>query len=227
MNYITYDIETVANDRAHLYYQTKSYTAPSNYKDKAKIEDYILEARQKDIDKAALTWWTGRIVCIGVEVVNSGEKNCFIGENEREILIQFNKWVKDQETKVVDKDYRDIEITHHLRNTLIGKNSDDFDYGFFVGRSLYQNIGLTPYFRRKQYITDINTIFSYSRSSAQIGRLSDYAWGLNIDGKNGDGSQVAELYKAGDWESIKKYCLQDTAIVTEVMKRYLKEFTPV
>jgi len=217
---LAWDIETIKNDRAKDYYLQKSYKAPSNYKDDAKKDAFIQAARQKDIDKAALYWWTGQIICITAIEIETGKDHTFSGPNERDVLSGFfgllNGYVYRDPT---GKNYDET-----INVTLIGKSSELFDRPYTIGRAMYQNIGLPRCLQDKRPITDVNHMFSRSSACQQVGRLSDYAWGLNIDGKLSHGSEVQEMYDNDDWDAINKYCLQDSAIVAEMVRRYTKEF---
>lgn len=220
MKELAWDIETVRNERAKEYYLQKNYTAPSNYKDEAKIDAYIQAARQKDIDKAALFWWTGQIVCISTYDLDTDHVQTFVGDNEKELLTKF--FTHLQSFDYTDPNGQLWEGTDSV--TLIGKSSEMFDRPYVIGRALYQNIGLPKCLQQKRPVWDINHIFSRSSACQQVSKLSDYAWGLNIDGKIAHGSEVQAMYDEGKFDDIAKYCAQDTAIVAEMRKRYKKEF---
>ncbi len=220
MTYLAWDIETVKNERAKDYYLQKTYAAPSNYKDAEKIEQAINKARQKDIDKAALSWWTGQIVCISAIDIKEGKEHTFSGPNEREVLTEFFKLLNTYSYT----DPNGVQYADTNSVTLIGKSSDSFDKPFTVGRALYQNIGLPQALRSRRPISDVDHMFSFSSACQQRGKLSDYAFGLNIDGKLSDGGKVQDMYDADEWDAINKYCLQDSAIVAEMVRRYTKEF---
>lgn len=205
------DIETVPADNHEDYYKGKKYKAPSNYKDPAKIEDYINSARLSDMEGAGLHWWTGKIICIcGTDAV-TGESYNFYGENEKEILTKFF----------------DVVLKNNY-TTFIGKNSSTFDMPFIVGRALHHDTGLPPALFNRS-IRDIDHVFSYSSQCAQRSSLADYAWGLGIQGKSGHGSEVHGMYlmsklNEGEWDNIVSYCKNDVAIVVEMFRRYCKQY---
>lgn len=214
-NIIIYDIETVPSPEAKDYFAKKRYEAPKNWKDPAKIEAYVMEARHEDMQKAALRWWTGQIVCISVKSLTANWKpKTFIGPDEKAILKGFFTLLEDEKTQV----------------SLIGKNGDTFDRPFILGRALRHSTGVPQSLRPWRPVEDINHIFGFSARCDQIGKLEDYAFGLGIKGKGGHGSDIAtwhsqaELGDPKGWEKIATYCAQDVDITAEIMKRWLLPF---
>lgn len=216
--FVIIDIETVENDRAKELYSRKKYEADGRLKDPLKIEQSIMEKRQKDLDKSPLYWWTGKVICICANVLGANEKaKTFIGDDERELFHQFFGWLSD-----LQKRWQGF--------TLIAKSGDYFDIPFLTGRCLALDLGVPNVLRGTRGISDIDHIFSWSSQCDQRSSLDNYAFGLNIAGKNGHGSDVAPLYnmiQMGDtdqWKKIADYCAQDTNIATEILRRYLKQY---
>lgn len=214
-NIITWDIETVANPRASLFFQNKRYKAPANWKDKDKIEAHILEQRHEDMQKAALRWWTGQIVCITMRPLRGHwNRKTVFGGDEAALLRQ----VFDILSAEKDKPH------------LLGKNGDTFDRPYTIGRALALNLGIPDLFRPYRPIEDINHIFGFSARCDQVGKLDDYAFGLGIQGKTGHGTDVqgwfnqAELGDESAWKKIAHYCADDDDIVHEMLRRWLKPY---
>lgn len=204
MSYIFYDIETVKNERADSYFATKQYEPAANLKDPAKIEASIAEKRAKDLEKAPLHWWTGKVVCIGA--IHGDECLTFSGEDEAVNLAKFFDWALD------------------IDCPLIGKSGDYFDMPFIVGRCLANDMGIPGFLRPGRSIQDVDQIFSFSSHCDQRSNLANYAFGLGIQGKTGHGSDVAAMYEAKEWEKLETYCIRDVEIVAEMMKRWLKPY---
>lgn len=205
------DIETVPADNHEQFYKQKKYHAPSNYKDQAKIESYINEARLSDMEKAGLHWWTGKIICISAYDIVNDKMHTFYGENEKDVLCKFFDLLNAERV-----------------NTLIGKNNSTFDIPFVIGRALHHDTGIPTCLQIKS-IRDIDHVFSFSSQCDQRTSLANYAWGLGIDGKSGHGSEVYSMYLAtklndGEWDTISKYCQQDVKIVSEMYRRYCKQY---
>lgn len=203
---IAYDIETAASGMAKLYYAQKVYKPKANLKDPVKIEADLLEKRAKDESKAALRWWTSQVIC--VSVVFKGQPFVWSGVDEREVLKTF------------------FDFMDPIEATLVGKGSRDFDLPMLVGRCLALDMGVPNCLRKHRHpLEDVDHIFSYRPlQNEQCGKLSDYAWGLGIDGKLSAGSEVAAMYEQGRWEELQNYCIQDSVIVDEMVRRYQKEY---
>lgn len=210
---IVLDIETVANKNAEKWFSMKKYSAPKNYKDEKKINQNILEQKAKDLEKAGLHWWTGQVICIVTFNLDTGEFKTFSNKDEKKLLIDFQN--------EFDQGFPEF----------IGKHSDFFDLPFLRGRILAHDLGLISALKNNQRtLRDVNHIFSYSTSCAQISTLEAYAFGLGILGKTMQANKVQAMYKdylLGNhkaMQEIEAYCKQDVAITATLLKRYLKVF---
>lgn len=208
-NLMAFDIETVKNSKADEYYKQKKYYAPSNYKDEKKKEAYIDQEMHKDKSKAALTWWTGKVICICSWNQKDGKKG----------------WHGDDEQKLLEDFFSYLNLNPHL--TLVGKSSKDFDIPFLVGRALALNIPTPTQLRTNMWkdLVDVDEMFSFSRQCGQVSSLNNYAWGLGIDPKTGSGRDVADMYTSTliepeEWNKIEDYCHNDVRIVQEMLNRY-------
>jgi predicted PolB exonuclease-like 3'-5' exonuclease len=204
---IAFDIETVKNEKADEYFaEHKSYSAPANYTDPVKIEKYIEKAREKDANKAGLTWFTGKVCCVCMEDVESGKKWGIYSTNEKEVL--------EATTEILDK---------HINKDLIGKSSADFDVPFLIGRYLVNEVR-APLILNPSKAQDVDNYFSRSRSCGQRSKLDTYAFALDLPMKPFDGSKVQGMYDEGKLEEIKDYCEHDVHIVAEMVRRWTKVF---
>lgn len=217
MNYAVIDLETTANDQAPLYYKDKVYKAPANYKDPAKIEAYQLERRHEDQERAALTWWTGKIICATIRSLSGRfTTKTWVGDNELAILVPLLDLIAEQGEQI----------------QIIGMCADTFDRPFLIGRCMAHDLGVPPGLKTYRPIGDVNDIFGFSHAAGQRGSLSDYAFGLQIAGKTGRGSDIAGWYNeallgnAQRWQDIAKYNVQDVDIVAEMLTRYHKAYVP-
>lgn len=231
--YFIYDIETAANGLAESYFAKKEYAPDSalNGLDEpptkitelkndelritrlaewresqaAKIQGSIDAKRRADQDKAALHWWTGKVICICTRN-ERGDEHTFQDESECVIISDFFRYLKSREHRA------------------IGKSSNDFDRPFLIGRALHHDIGIPAQWRPNYPIDDVNQIFSNRTSSSQISSLANYAWGLCLEEKKGLGSDVADWYKAGNHQQIAEYCRHDVALTAEIFRRYEVDF---
>lgn len=200
-----FDIETVANERAAAYFANKVYEPAANLKDPIKIAQSIEEKKLKDIDKAALHWWTGKVICLSAKSLSSDDAGTFSGSDEKANLLAF--------FGAIASDAR-----------VIGKNGDSFDIPFLVGRCLYYDIGIHDCLRSYRDIQDVDHMFGFSSASDQRSTLANYAFGLGIEGKTSHGAEVAGLYAEERWNEIRQYCAQDVEIVAEMVRRWQKPF---
>lgn len=199
------DVETVANDRAEAYFLSKHYEAPANYKDPEKIAQAIAEKRARDFERSGLLWWTARIICVSAYRPLTEEQRSFFGDDERAVLSDLFSWFPEG-------------------CQAIGKSFEHFDAPMLIGRSIALDLGVPNFLRSKRMIGDVDHIFSFQASCDQRGKLSDYAFGMGIDGKLGHGSEVAGMHAEGRWHDIERYCRQDVAITAELLRRWCKRF---
>ncbi len=203
---IAFDIETCKNDMADEYFEKhKAYYAPPNYTDPTKIKAYIEKARVKDATMAGLKWYTGKVCCICMEDVKTGEKWGVYSANEKEVL--------DETTKI---------LNGHINKTLIGKSSVDFDVPFLIGRYLVNAIRAPMILNHKA--EDVDNFFSRSRSCGQRSKLDTYAFALGLPLKTMSGDKVQGMYDEGKLDEIKEYCEHDVYIVAEMVRRHSKVF---
>jgi DNA polymerase elongation subunit (family B) len=209
MGLIAFDIETVVSDEGRKIIESANVSAPSNYKDQVKIDAYVEEKRKELLEKAALYWWTGKIVCISLWDVDSNIPWAMVSDNESELLRSFFSYLS--------------EFPNHR---LIGKNSDEFDSPWIRGRAMRHDLGIPKHFRLPHAFGDVQKIFGYNRSASQVTSLKNMGEALQLNTrKSGDGSDVAELWRYGQHEELKAYCLDDTRMVAEIWRRYEKEFS--
>jgi len=206
--YLFIDIETIASPSANEMFSAREYAAPSNYKDAEKIAANIAEQRKKDIERAALHWTTGQIVCISAVGDWLAKAYVWFGMDEKKILLDFFEFLGNQ-----------------INYSLCGKGVKNFDLPFIIGRTMANNLIIPRSMRAIATLNDIDEIFGYSQHSGQRASLSDYAFALGIKGKtNGiSGGDVAGLVKEEQWELLTQYCAHDSEIAAEIMKKYLKD----
>lgn len=133
--WVCFDIETAPLVNARDFIDPPDLDgieAPANYKDPAKIEQYIADARSKRLDKhvrdcaekAALDWNVGQIVAIGLQTESMVRPQVAIADShkrEREILF----WLWE---------------TVSSRRPVIGFNIRSFDVPYCVQRSRLLNL---------------------------------------------------------------------------------------
>jgi predicted PolB exonuclease-like 3'-5' exonuclease len=114
------------------------------------------------------------------------------------------------------------------RPHLVTYNGRSFDLPVIALRCLRHGVPLRFFFQDRDYryrFSDTGHLDLYDflseHGAAKVGSLDAVAHVIGLPGKVGvDGSQVEGLYKAGQLESIKKYCLTDVAQTAFVLLRY-------
>jgi len=255
MPFLVIDIETVANEHAPKYFASKRYTPASKLAEidsppkaitglkneelreerltlwrleqQQKLDDSVNEQRARDFDKAALKWWTGKVICIcGYNMATDEESKFTNLGDERALLNDFFNFLEKGYSYSVP--VKEIEQSGTHPYQLIGKETKDFDLPYLRGRAIALNTGVPDTLRvyNEQRLQDINDLLGFSSTRSQRGRLNDYAWGIQMAGKLRDGGDVASMYDDGAAQEIEDYCMQDVYIPTEILRRYLKPFLP-
>jgi len=211
---IAVDIETVASPKGLMIIEKTEFKAASNVKDPAKKEAQISEKKAKAIDRAALSWWTGKAICISAVGVDNDISKVWYGDDESEVLGGFFDFLAEMNT--------------HTQLTLTGKNSMNFDFPYLIGRAIELELGIPSALRattnqRMDMPNDVDHIFGRSSRCEQSTSLANYGYAIGIP-KTGSGGDVAGMYKEGMWDEISKYCTQDSMIVAEMLRRYSKVY---
>jgi hypothetical protein len=228
------DIETVpAQDpdaiimlRAEADEEKLLIKAPSNYKDEAKIKEYIL-AKQIEIDtafeeryrKTSFDGAYGQIACIGYAIDDEPAKSVWsAGWNQMEgdVLADFYRILNDR-----------INSNSQMRPTFIGHNLIGFDLRFIHQRSVMLGVKPPSFipFKAKPWDT---TVFDTMIDWAGVGNRVSLAklckvFGLDAKGseigEEIDGSKVWDFVKDGRIEDVAKYCEGDVERTRQVYKR--------
>ena len=244
MIYILFDIETVATTRARDFVRDKVYDLPKNLlstsdmpstiksikdpvrrsdrhktwqeEQREKIKRWVSLSQMKDLEKAALYWWSSKVISIAWLHVHSES-----GET-----VSHGSAVSEVEENVICGFY-DAGVNSPYEITgVIGKNSKNFDIPYLVGRSLALNLGIPNFLRaRLSGLGDIDEVFgSLSARNSQITTLANYAFGLGIEGKSASGNEVESMYKRGDLEAIRRYNIDDVKILAEMFRRWSRRY---
>jgi len=214
-NTIVFDIETIRNDKSMEYLEKhKKWKAKGNIKDPDKKLKDIKDQQENLASKAALHWWLGSIICIGIYHVEKDRYQEFYGHDEKKVLSEFFNY---------------LEI--HQGVELIGKSSKQFDIPYTIGRAIANDIGIPRalIMNKHRRIVDVDEIFSFSSQSSQTGSLNDYAWGMGITMKCGSGEHMQDMYNQTllddtKFQDIAKYCRGDVEITKELLRRYKKPY---
>lgn len=131
---IFFDIETGPTDDVHLI--KPSFTAPSNWKDPAKIERYIVEKEGEWLDKAALNPLSGEIVAFGFRFKGVSYSLLSGGTPPPEALLLMGITELSQRAG---------------QRTWVGHNSKDFDLPFICRRMFKHGFKIPGGWRSDRY----------------------------------------------------------------------------
>ncbi len=189
--------------------------APSNYKDEAKIAEYIA-AKCAEVDaaidekyrKTALDGTYGEICVIGIAVDDNDPVTLSMGD-EAAILINFNRALQDA-------------FEPNDRMKWIGHNLVNFDLPFLQKRfiingikpSLHIPFNTRPY---SEFVFDTMNQWAGYGNRISLDRL---ARALGFGGKGDfDGSMVWDAVRNGEIERVAQYCADDVLLTRDIYKR--------
>ena len=155
--------------------------------------------------KGALDALTGRIVCVGL-LFDDGKtqvEQALLEEDERDLLVKIWGLLKPTDA-------------------IVGHNVLEFDLPFIRQRSWIQNIRPSRAVDlRKFYTVDvIDTMQLWTNWGFKKGvSLDNLAQALGMGQKTGHGTDVAHWWAGREFESIKKYCMEDVRLTHRVYQR--------
>ena len=191
------DVETVAIKDVETYLEPVS--APSNYKDEAKIAAYIAEETKRQAEKAALDIDLARIVCLGWQ----------LGEESGHWII------KDEiaEQTILAEFWRQFWPVYVPGYTIaVTFNGLNYDLPLLLRRSLYLGVP-APKLQLERFkhadAIDLMAILSMDGRLKMHGlRFYCQRFGIPVDDES-VGADIAGLVAAGDWAAVEKHCTAD------------------
>jgi predicted PolB exonuclease-like 3'-5' exonuclease len=231
---IYFDIETIPaqkeSDIAYLREESDreiaAIKAPSNYKDEAKIAEYIAAKRvevEASFDdryrKTSFDGAMGQVVCISY-AIDDGEP----------VNLYSSNWEKG-EPEVIKSFYDCVKMSYNpssqQRPVFIGHNIINFDLRFLFQRSVM--LGIKPPlivpFKAKPWdenVFDTMTAWAGVGNRVSLAKLCS-VFGLDAKGTEIgdeiDGSKVWDFVKSGRIEDVAKYCGGDVARTRAIHKR--------
>lgn len=153
-----------------------------------------------DIETTSLNPWEGRIICIGLKDIQSGDAIVFQDDHEYTMLMRFFEY-----------------FNRRKFNEIIGFNID-FDLRFLTAKALkYKITSANGFFTATS--TDVMAILNrYKRlnSTFRWGTLDEWSRFLLGKGKTINGASIPELYRQRRIEEIVKYNENDVEITYEL-----------
>lgn len=199
------DVETIAIPDVETYIEPA--TAPANYKDPEKIKAYELEARNKQVERAALDIDLAQIVGIGIWTDGLDAPRVeLVGDlgvpSEKDLLERFWASVRSEGMP------------------LVTYNGLGYDVPLLMRRSLYLGIPCPQIqvdrFKHPQVI-DLMQILSYDGKLPNKS-LSFYAnrFGLKTPEPDMGGQDIAAAWLTGDKEAVRRKCALDVEMTTKL-----------
>jgi len=207
-----------------------SVTAPSNYKDEAKIAEYIngkreaimagVDAEVQDmIDKTSFSGLYGNIACVAWAWDDEPVTSSLVGDGEKAVI---NRFYSDIEART--------KLNYHGGSSstglvLAGFNIVGFDMPFLRHRSIILGIkppaALMAAFKAKPWDECVkDSMLIWSPDTQKRVSMDNLAKALGMQGKQGfDGSMVAAAWAAGEHEKVISYCRDDVELDRAIYKR--------
>lgn len=216
-NVLFLDIETLpGTEKPSL----EEIEAPKNYKDVSKIQAYKEEKQEEIYRQQALNSMKGQLLCIGWAFNEDPVQVSLIGldvMDEPELIACFGNAVLSWEG--------------YLNNLFwCGHNLRSFDLSWIWRKSLqYGETLLAKTIPRQKWSKQLlDTMDLWAADFKDHVSLSDIAKFLGLEGKQEgmNGSQVYDLWQAGELEKIRDYCKQDVELTRQVYKAIV-EYQPI
>lgn len=201
MSNLFIDIETVPCGEMPCLDDIK---APANYKDEAKILEWKKANQLEVYKKQALDSMKGQIICIGYALDDDDPTT--IEEHNEELILRL---------LLHDLLYRDWSI--HM---LVGWNIINFDIPWLWRKAIQYNLPdlrrILPHGNPKLCI-DLMKV--WAANYKDYVSLSDCAKFLGIEHDGGNGSEIYDLWQAGDLDAIAEHCKRDINTTREIYRR--------
>jgi predicted PolB exonuclease-like 3'-5' exonuclease len=198
---IIFDIETGPLDEWEVAHLMPQFSAPSNYKDEAKIAASIEEQRKTWLEKRALSASTGQVIAIGIREDGEFSYLTNIG-GEADMLRHW--WAIIAENGVITQ-------------KIVGFNSNRFDLPFLIRRSWKLRVEIPATILSGRYLNnyciDLMELWQCGDRQASIS-LDSLAKFLGVGAKNGDGAFFHELWET-DRDAALAY-LENDLLLTEL-----------
>lgn len=226
----TNDPQVIADLRKDAEAEKAAVKAPSNYKDEAKIAEFVAAKHaeinagiEERIAKTSFSGLEGRIACISWQI-DDGEPFATSAEfTERQVIQQFYASVEALSHRPRH------EGTYQIETSFVGHNIASFDLPFLKHRSII--LGVTPpqifrkAFAAKPWDSIIqDTMLLWSSDPHKRGSMDRLCRAFGIPGKGDfDGSMVASTWPT-DPQKVIDYCKDDVRRTWEVYKRITFQF---
>jgi uncharacterized protein YprB with RNaseH-like and TPR domain len=192
------DIETVGLPDAKEF--AEPIAAPSNYKDPAKIAEYIAKAEADQITKAGLDLDLCRVVAIGLQYERDATPTILMAKDEAD-----EPAMLDELWAVLLKDKHPV---------LVGFNHIGFDLPVLIRRCQYLGVSYPHLVLDKFRTPHIDLMHKLTWNGLVRARsLKFYArrFGIRFDDAV-SGADIGSLVAAGEWDKVQAHVASDVAL---------------
>lgn len=197
------DIETRTSvgDEMREYLEVK-ISAPSNYRDEAKIRAYIDEKRAAIYERAALSPLTAEVAVVGLAWRAQGATawGCEVldaRDGETALLIQL-----------------DERMTRLDPRRIITYNGQRFDLAFLAARYAIRDLACHPWPSGRDF-----RHVDLFRVLGEQGSLDQWAIAIGMPTKKIPSAEMPALIAAGDWDAVREHCLADVRVTAALYER--------
>ena len=205
---IIFDIETgPSNDHLLMESLKPDFTAPSNWKDPAKIEKYIAEKEEEWLEKAALNPLTGGIVAFGFRF--KGTNYSILGGGSPPPEVHILQGIKELAQRAGQRPW-------------VGHNIKDFDLPFICRRMLKWGFSLPLGWRNDRWWS---SFFEDTKEMWSFGKFGDFisldrlAKFFGQEGKLGKSGKDFSMRLLVDPDEAYAYVAKDLELSEYVYKR--------
>ena len=199
---IIFDIETIpAHSTSSEFYkqQVEKISPPGNYKDPVKISDWM-ETKASGLHAGmALKPGQAQIVCICAYDVEQADNFSAVGELEKDILEQFARWLAPKP----------------MTQSLAGYNVVGFDIPILSAAYISQEIPVPS--KLAWALGHPFENIDLMRMFPNAGGLQTFASALGLTVTTHNGSEVAQLAAANNWEAIQDLCMEDVQLCRDIL----------
>lgn len=214
------DIETIPSQSPEVHARiAETITPPANYKKADTISQWEIEQKpamvKEAIAKTSFDGSVGHICCVG-----------WAYGDRPPLSMVWRGAPQDAEHNPIVAFLNDVgawlEDNHNRYPTIIGHNVVNFDIRFLWQRAIILGIRMPSWFPRDPKpwgndVFDTMTAFAGQRGTIGMDRL---CLALGMDGKGEiDGSMIADLWAAGEYEKISAYCRADVERTRAIHRR--------
>jgi len=179
-----------------------------NLKDPEKIEAKIKKAREEFVNRAALSWLTGRITCI-----------CLYNEEQSIPLYIGNGEGMDDEEGILRAFW-----AIYAGRRFVTYNGYSFDMQFIIMRSLVLGLGVDIELRGRKHLRnlhgdrhiDLINLFDSCGNWQGMGKVCKAILG---EGKTGTGAEAIELFEQGKHVELAEYCMKDAELTWKLWQK--------